>query len=429
MQRKLYLAVASIQHHIAQNITTKISARLRVFLRMGNGAAVHDTGYLFANEDVRIGSQKLKDVGPLRSSFVGFVKSGVWIDQIAQPLETSLLTHEDRLAKEKGNIVYEYKIATGKLCEIEALASKSFSARDSTQSQQGTHSIGESYVNIVDDCKCLTTSEHWMSLLLNILFPVYMTSKAHSLYLRKHQAETSENRTETVTGGISASTDTNEDDYNGAVDYSGKTTKYSKRAQDILLGCAAYFDEATLLSELEKASWHKGIQQALDSYPLGITVVNISDENLPIVYSNDAYLKLSGYTDQRYVLGKGVHVLLNGAETDAGLAEHLEQTYRKGIHTKVAIMHHNKAGQSFLHMIATNPVRPPSQPLAAGASFSCPTESEKKKQEGQQVKSPSYVVAVHVNGSKLQNLDDLKVSVVFSSRFIFYMRKLHRLAC
>ena len=72
---------------------------------------------IFVSRELHDGCVALhKDAG-LRAAFLNYIKSGVWLDHFVHLQEDikPSLTHEERIAREKGHVIYEYKTGSKSL--------------------------------------------------------------------------------------------------------------------------------------------------------------------------------------------------------------------------------------------------------------------------------------------------------------------------
>jgi PAS domain-containing protein len=155
-------------------------------------------------------------------------------------------------------------------------------------------------------------------------------------------------------------------------------TSSSKRAQELLLSCAARFDEDTLLLQLQEPAWLTTLQSAFQDFPLPISVCDTNRDTCPLVYVNKAFEVLVG-RPSRKLLGKRLNVL-NGPETELMLLDRVLEAQQCNLPCKVAITHYAANGsERFLDLLALRP-------------------------------SGGYSFAVHCPANRRTLADDLKVS-------------------
>lgn len=94
---------------------------------------------------------------------------------------------------------------------------------------------------------------------------------------------------------------------------------------------------------------------ALESISDGALIVDASDPDLPIVYSNPAFQTLTGYT-ARETVGQNCGIL-RGAGTDSGTVERIYATLRTGNMFDGQILNYRKDGTSFWNLLRISPLR------------------------------------------------------------------------
>lgn len=283
------------------------------------------------------------------------------------------ISHEERLAREKQNIVYEYKMPHGKaesICPffiktVETSVKQNTTSISNSNSMSYSDRISECYVNI-EQCDCFTAPQ-LISILFSVVHPMYLASKQYQQFLR--------------TGNDREAEEDSAGDPNSG-------NKNSRRAQEILLGTAAYFDESLLLEQLERGQWATILGQTFDGHKLAITVSDCSKEGNPLVYVNHAFEAMSG-RQRSFLAGKGLDVL-NGAETEPAMLDHVQEALRTSQALKVAVTHYTTMGRSFTNLMAMRPHK-------------------------------TYMMAVHVVANKHARLADLQVRTVLHFALLIFV--------
>jgi PAS domain S-box-containing protein len=127
------------------------------------------------------------------------------------------------------------------------------------------------------------------------------------------------------------------------------------RAQELLLAAAACFDEERMLQTLSGTQWLKQIPAAIEGSVLGIAVCEVrSDRHFPIVYSNSAMHKITGYS-ARALQGQ-TFALFEGAQTEPEQIQRLHTLLSEGRTTKLGITHYKRNGAAFTNLLAVQPV-------------------------------------------------------------------------
>jgi PAS domain-containing protein len=306
---------------------------------------------IFVSREVGDGAKDLANDANFRSAFTQFVKSGVWLEAVAQHLRGPVvLTHEERMAIEKGNVAYEYRAGSiGELRELlemfshrraEALftsfpsVQKDLSAERRLSGPSKHTSIGslqDCYLSI--DNFCRLNQEQLVSLLIAILYPIFLRCPDKALFMGDASSEKTP-----PSPGAQFEAD------------SKPLTKSSRRMQDFLLSCAATFDESVLLGHMEASSWLSDVDTAFEDCRLPISIVDTNRENCPLVYVNASFEEMYGRS-RGHILGKRLN-LMNGPDTELALFEFLAESVQAHADCKVAITNYNKRGDSFLNFLA-----------------------------------------------------------------------------
>ena len=397
---------------------------------MGTGASISkQTVNIFTNQELLCGNQQVRQDENLRKSFAKFIKDGTWESHVVRsPLvKTKCYTREERVARENNSrqCLYEYRIAKGNIQLLDSyFPGENDKGHSPSQQSLTEHDIlvqqaaVENYVNIVNVCGFKEAER--LSVLFCALYPLYRQQQCF-----KHEAGHSE-----VCDDYSSS-----DDVVGNVARNGmvKFTPHSVRAQELLLACAASYDESMLLdvlseSEAEDAGWADTVAAVLERSVLGITVMDATHATAtanpaPIVYANNAFLSMSGYS-LKEVLGKGLD-FFHGPETDAALAQELAAAVREEDCAKFAIKQYSKSSRCSLHLIAMHCAvgdAAMSTTAAAVAAAAATAAAAQGVAHGANATSPTaasnttssrsrYVVAVHFRPKKHSKLTDLKVVI------------------
>ncbi|GMN41774.1 hypothetical protein TIFTF001_011004 [Ficus carica] len=91
-------------------------------------------------------------------------------------------------------------------------------------------------------------------------------------------------------------------------------------------------------------------------------LIDLHLPDMPIVYANDAFLKLTGYT-RNEVLGRNYR-FLNGEDTDSLTSNHIEESIRMEQACTVRILNYRKDKSSFWNFLHISPVRNASGKIA-----------------------------------------------------------------
>jgi PAS domain-containing protein len=335
---------------------------------MGHGAssaAVCNVDTLFVSQELRTGIKALKEGAEFRKAFISYVKGGSWLESVRRlvPTLNKGLSHDQRLALEKGSPLYEYKRAESAdgwyeevMCSEGQTISKKLSMSAGNSVRDGSakerfvlvsgrdeqDAFGECYARL-DDCACFTPTE-LVSLMLNAVYPLYLASPDYLRFLKygcEWGDEESSVASASVVSGVSLTA--NE-----------AAAKHLKRAQEILLSTAAYFDESQLLELLQCPRWEEELTHALQVHRLPISIVDLSEASRPFVYENRAFLRMTGYSDDQIHLKPWS--MLAGANTEASQTALLEGAWKAQEPCKVVHTHYNRKQQPFQDFVASRPI-------------------------------------------------------------------------
>jgi hypothetical protein len=152
---------------------------------------------------------------------------------------------------------------------------------DSSFKQTPDSAVLEGYIGMTNE---VFTSAQVCCILFAVVWPIYLCSHTYKLYMR-YGAEAAQHFSED-----SGSTTTTP-----AIPGLFQTPQ-SARAQEILLGCAAYFDEAQMLDMLQ-TEWVEALSLTIFAHALAISVVQLSDPDFPITYANRSFEARRGSSD------------------------------------------------------------------------------------------------------------------------------------
>jgi PAS domain S-box-containing protein len=113
-------------------------------------------------------------------------------------------------------------------------------------------------------------------------------------------------------------------------------------------------DKVVLLSDKppDFRSWLK--DRALEATAEGITISDNLQEDNPIVYANEGFERLTGYT-KKYVLGRNCR-FLQGEKTDPKIIEEIRRSIREEKPCSVEILNYKKDGTPFWNLLSITPI-------------------------------------------------------------------------
>ena len=120
----------------------------------------------------------------------------------------------------------------------------------------------------------------------------------------------------------------------------------NERAESVINVAAG----AMPLARLDSATFERAIENSF----VATIVVDATDEDLPILYANQAFARLTGYRIEE-VLGRNCR-FLQGKDTDASSVEALVAAFREGVEASCELLNYRKDGSAFWNAISISPV-------------------------------------------------------------------------
>ena len=106
------------------------------------------------------------------------------------------------------------------------------------------------------------------------------------------------------------------------------------------------YNQTNILSLLEKAA---------NSSSEGITISTMSEEDQPLIYANEGFERLTGYTIED-VVGKNCR-FLQGEDTQSEPVEKIRQAIKKGEECAVELLNYKKDGTPFWNRLSITPLK------------------------------------------------------------------------
>lgn len=255
---------------------------------MGIGASVEDsTGTsLFVDHEMRECTKNFITNKEARKEFAKFIKDGFWIDLLHQ---NKLLFARSSHAKSK---TYHVSFASAGMLSMPvndlALFSSSGSSRSSRSCSRETNvadleGFSELYAN-VQDRTCFVHGD-MVPFLFSVIFPLFMKNAKHADTPFCSRDEDDVDELEGVCTELGA-----------------EETVQMLRLQEILLGSAAFIDEADIWNSLTSAKWLDRLQWAIMDCSISICICSVERAPgsrgkafHPVLVNHSAY-KRSGST-------------------------------------------------------------------------------------------------------------------------------------
>ena len=139
----------------------------------------------------------------------------------------------------------------------------------------------------------------------------------------------------------------------GAVDYLPKERLHpdlvARSLRAALLFRQAQREKQATLDEL------RARDRAIAAAPNGIVIADPQQPDCPLVYVNEAFLRMTGYTEAE-VLGRNCR-FLQGEETDPGAVRRLREAVRHERPCQVSVLNYRRDGATFWNEVTVSPVR------------------------------------------------------------------------
>jgi len=98
-----------------------------------------------------------------------------------------------------------------------------------------------------------------------------------------------------------------------------------------------------------------GFKHAIDSSTTGVVIANSTLPDMPLIYVNPAFEKLSGYSAE-YILGKNCR-FLQGPDTDKKEVDKIRTAIKTGTSCKVILLNYKKDGTKFWNELSISPIK------------------------------------------------------------------------
>lgn len=99
---------------------------------------------------------------------------------------------------------------------------------------------------------------------------------------------------------------------------------------------------------------HELKDRAMDAAPVGITIADATDPELPLVYVNDAFVRITGY-DRDFALGRNCR-FLQGSDTREERVDELRRAIRNETQTTVELRNYRPDGTRFWNRVEIAPM-------------------------------------------------------------------------
>jgi PAS domain-containing protein len=294
---------------------------------------------LFVSTELVSGQKLMEENTPLARSFVQYMKSGDWMDRLSVftiPLDAAETGFP---GGQSPSVASSYSLSEKekRLCARNTLSKPLQGDDDSWPADSTKCSFSELYANLEQECPAFNANQ-LCCILMSIVYPLYANSAAHRQFI-KHGLVYGDFR----------------DDQSSVTSCSvhvaptKQQSLQSMRAQDILLSCAAHFEETQFLKALS-GDWLSVLPCIFQEHLLAFSIVDTTSLEGSIVYANRAFSKL--FELPRYCSGRSLDSL-NGPDTEEEQKLQLAQAFASTNECcKLKITHYTAAGKKVLDLMA-----------------------------------------------------------------------------
>jgi PAS domain S-box-containing protein len=96
-------------------------------------------------------------------------------------------------------------------------------------------------------------------------------------------------------------------------------------------------------------------QRAMNTAPVGITIARAQETDNPLIYVNDGFLEITGYTRDE-IIGKDCR-LLQGEDTDPEPVEEIREAIQEERNITTQLLNYRKNGEPFWNRLSISPIR------------------------------------------------------------------------
>lgn len=330
-----------------------------------------DESSIFLSSDIVSFAQVLVSDPSARKVFVKYIKNGTWVSKFPmEQIDVDLLGgsvkntsrrlsgHHDSLIPgtsppEKSVIRMSFEQSnktSGSINTVLTASSRGDNSGKSPSSGGGCmspHNIGtppaafsESYAE-----SCFSKEEMTAVMFVSI-FPYFQDSNLYKSWQLKESS--------TSAKSDSGSIDEDDEEQFDKDLLALPSARQEGRAHQLVLGAAAYFDADQLVTMLENKHWMHLVSHVVDKSAIAVTISDAKKEGFPILYSNAAFQRLSGYTASE-VSGKSIS-FLQGAESSPFEVSRIQRALKSRKSVRSDIVNYKKNGKIFKNMMIVQPV-------------------------------------------------------------------------
>ena len=276
----------------------------------------------------------LRDDVNFATSFVEYLKSGLWLDRLK-----SYQVQENSADKENlyDFMLSEYKISAAQLNDLDKVNWRKAQPEKNLVSFRPTTGTSSKKYDMSENCTCFNDTQ-LCCIMMSIVHPIYMANPSHQRLVKYGGCDSNDSCSESTNPANLMALDEG---------------SQSQRAQLTFMSSAMLFDASDLL-QLVKGDWVDQVSATYDQHPLAVSVVNTAQNGHPFVYANRAFEQLFGYSAGG-VYGRPLSSL-QGAATERAQQADLKEALKKEMPTKLAITHYTTQKLALLDLVAVRAV-------------------------------------------------------------------------
>eukprot|EP01032_Pedospumella_encystans_P017424 gene17424-19855_t len=321
---------------------------------MGSGASMEKDVLkpLLLPKELVEGSASLVSNELLRNSFTNYLKGGAWLDRLAQLVPDSQTSFSGDSSTENDFelCLHEYRVDPEMLCALtgsnKSSSSRTFSfSRSSSSTPFNPHLIAtEGFSELYSGETKSFNHEELLVILLSVIYPFYLSSQEHERFLTndvEHSTHSPDDKSRSIILGNRQNTRTVQ-------------SNESKRAQELLLGCAARYDQAVLCNYLQAPSWSHQVCAIFHEHALALCITDATKTGMVILFANRAFCSAFGSTESELV-GQDWSIL-NAPSNEPSQLQIMQKNIRSTETVKFAITLQSKSKKPLLDLMAQKAV-------------------------------------------------------------------------
>lgn len=307
---------------------------------MGSGASTEKDTLkpLLLSQELIDGSAALVADFPFRVSFTNYIKSGIWLDRLLRLVPESQF----------GSIGIAGEGSVGatehdKPLVVNASGKSGMSPKPQLNSSKST--LVNGYAELLSGEAGNFPPEELLIILFTILYPIYLSSQEYERFI-KYGIEQG--------NGVQ---DGNSNRSLASINPQGTSmvqTNGSKRAQELLLSCAAHYDEFFLQEFLQEVAWLQRVCSIFRDHTLALCITDSSKDNLPILFANKTFCQLFAFSESELV--DNDFSMLCGPDTETHQLSLMHSSIHSTETVKFSITLQTKAKKPLLDFVAQKTV-------------------------------------------------------------------------